>query len=135
MTVNLLAVLLAGVSSMIVGTVWFMPPVFGNRWRARTGVDPNKPTRRVLVYALSFVAALVTAAVLAIASACVQVAIGGAPVVVTLITASVLWLGFTAATTAVHYLFEGRRPGIYVINMGHELATVLVMAVIIGLFG
>jgi len=135
MSFNLLAILLAAVSSMVVGTVWFLPRVFGNRWQALTGVDPNKPKRPAVVYSLSFVMAFLTATVLSAAASGAQELLGGGAIVVALATASVLWLGFIAATSAVHYLFEGRSPRIFAINVGHQLVTVLVMAAILGAFG
>ena len=135
MHINLLAVLLAAVSSMVVGTIWYLPAVFGNRWQAKTNVDPNKPKNKAVVYTLAFLSAAVTAVVLAGATSVAAGELGGSFLVVALATASVLWLGFTAATGAVHALFEGRSPVIFAINSGHTLATVLVMAVIIGLLG
>jgi len=132
---NLLAVLLAALSSMIVGTVWFRPRVFGDRWQALTGVDPNKPKRPGVVYTLSFVMGLLTATTLSAAASSTLALLGGSALVVAPIVAAVLWLGFTAATSAVHYLFEGRSPRVFAINVGHQLVTVLVMAVILGLFG
>ncbi len=134
MHINLLAILLAAVSSMVVGTVWFLPAVFGRAWMTRTTVDPNKPKRRGLVYTLAFLAAAVTAVVLAAGTSVAHDLYGGSYLVVALAVASILWVGFTAATGAVHALFEGRAAGIYLINAGHTLVTVLVMAVIIGLF-
>lgn len=135
MSVNIIAILLAAVSSMIVGTIWFLPSVFGNRWQALTGVDPNTPKNRGLVYTLAFLAAVVTAAVLAGIVSLVHATLGGSYLLVALGVAAALWLGFTAATSAVHYLFEGRSKKIFAINTFHQLVTVLIMAVIIGLFG
>ena len=37
--INLWAVLLAAVSSMIVGSIWYMPAVFGNTWMKLTGTE------------------------------------------------------------------------------------------------
>lgn len=50
-----------------------------------------------------------------------------------LTTAFWLWLGFTAARIYVHDAFEGRRKKLTLLNSAHELLTVLIMAVIIGL--
>ncbi len=135
MSFNLIAIMLAAVSSMVVGTLWFRPRVFGNRWQALTGVDPNKPKRPGVVYALSFVLALLTATGLSAAASGAQELLGGSAIVVALAVASGLWVAFIAATSAVHYLFEGRSPRIFAINTGHQLVTVLLMAVILGLFG
>jgi hypothetical protein len=133
-----LAVLLAAVSSMVVGTVWFQPRVFGDRWQAITGKNPSRPRNPVGTYIGSFVSAAVTATVLWAATAVVAAAMGDgdgtSPLLIALVTATVLWAGFTAAPTAVHYLFEGRGVRLFAINSLHQLATALVMAVIVGLF-
>ena len=50
-----------------------------------------------------------------------------------LVTGFWLWLGLTAARIAVHDLFE-RRPGkLTILTVAHELVTIMVMALIIGL--
>jgi hypothetical protein len=43
------------------------------------------------------------------------------------------WLGLTAARIAVHDLFENRPNRLTLLTIGHELVTLLAMALIIGL--
>jgi hypothetical protein len=45
-----------------------------------------------------------------------------------------LWAGFTAARFITHDAFEGRPTSLTVLNIGHELVTVLIMALIIGVW-
>ena len=52
-----------------------------------------------------------------------------------LVTAVILWAGFTAARFVTHDAFENRPPALTVLNISHELVTYVVMALIIGLFG
>jgi len=49
------------------------------------------------------------------------------------LTALVLWAGFTAARFVTHDAFEGRPVGLTVLNCAHELVTLLVMGLLIGL--
>lgn len=138
--INWLAVALATLSTMVVGTIWYLPRVFGNRWQALTGVDPNKPKSRVAAYGGSFIASAITATVLAgavyVASETVFTQAGGTPfLAAALLTAALLWAGFTATRILVHELFESRPIAIWLITAAYELVTVLVMAVIIGLLG
>lgn len=134
-TINFLAIGLAGLSSMIVGTIYYLPALFGDRLTALIGVDPNKPKRPALTYVLSFVASTITAYVLAYMTWLTWASFGEQPLLPALITGFFLWLGFTAARMLVHDLFDGRDIRIFFITSGHELATVLVMALIIGLLG
>lgn len=43
--INYWAVLVVMVSSMIVGSVWYMPSVFGRRWAKLAGVDIADPKK------------------------------------------------------------------------------------------
>jgi hypothetical protein len=77
----------------------------------------------------------ITASVLAGAAAIAQNFYGGNFLVNTLLTALILWGGFTAARFVTHDAFEGRPKLLTLLTISHELVTVLVMALIIGLFG
>jgi len=136
--VNYLAVFLAALSSMVVGSLWYMPGVFGNAWMRMTGVtmDKNKGMSagaNVWMYGSVFVASLVTAYVLAHVTFLSHRFFGHSLLQDALSTAFWLWLGITAARMYVHDTFEGRRKKLTLLNAAHELVTVLVMAVIIGL--
>ena len=50
------------------------------------------------------------------------------------VTAVALWAGFTAARFITHDAFEGRPTNLTVMNIAHELVTVVVMAIIIGVW-
>ncbi len=50
-----------------------------------------------------------------------------------LTTAFWVWLAFTAARIFTHDVFEGRRKKLTLLNVSHELVTLLVMGAIIGL--
>ena len=131
--INWLAVALATLSTVVVGTIWYRPRVFGNRWQALTGADPNKPKSRAAAYGGSIVSSLVTAIVLAGATYMASEHFGTPFLGAALLTAAALWAGFTATRILVHELFESRPIGIWLITASYELVTVLVMAVIIGL--
>jgi hypothetical protein len=136
--VNYLAVFLAAVSSMVVGSIWYMPAVFGRSWMKLTGVKMDKKmggSQAGVTYGLTFVASLLTAFVLAHVSFIAHKFYGNSFLSDTVQTAFWLWLGFTAARLLVHDLFEFRRKKLTLLNAGHELVTVLVMALIIGAMG
>jgi hypothetical protein len=135
LSLNGIAIGLATLSSMIVGTVWYLPKVFGDSWMAITGKDPNNPTSKPLAYGGSFVASAITAIVLAIAVDVAAFAFGGSFLLVALATGGILWLGFTATRVLVHELFESRNLRVWAISVGYELVTLLAMAAIIGVFG
>ena len=84
---------------------------------------------------VTIIVSFITAWVLAGAAAIVQNFYGGGFLVNTLLTAVILWAGFTAARMVTHDAFDRRPWGLTVLNLAHELVTMLLMALIIGLFG
>ena len=136
--VNLIAVLVAGLSSMVVGSVWYTPKVFGNSWArlAKVKMDRKVSNREMTVLMGStLVASIITAYILAHVAYLSNQFFGNAFLQDSLTTAFWLWLGFTAARIYVHDAFESRPLKLTVMNAAHELLTVLVMGLVIGLIG
>jgi hypothetical protein len=135
--INWLAVVLATVSSMVVGFIWYAKPVFGRRWMRLSGIteeDTQKGAALPLI--ITFVVSFFTAAVLAGSAAIAQHFYDGTSFLVTsVLTAVILWIGFTAARMITHDLFDRRPSSLTVLNLAHELVTVVVMGIIIGAFG
>lgn len=134
--INIWAVLLAALSSMVVGSVWYTPKVFGNYWMRVAKVTPSGDAKdAVKPILITLVVSFVSALVLAGSAAISQHFYGGNFLANTLVTAVILWAGFTAARFITHDAFEGRPAGLTALNCAHELVTLTVMALIIGLFG
>jgi hypothetical protein len=133
--INYLAVIAATLSTMIVGSIWYTPKVFGNYWMKASGVTPSgKASDAVGPIIVTVIVSFITAWVLAGAVAISQHFYGGGFLVNALVTAVFLWAGFTAARFITHDAFDRRPRGLTVLNVLHELVTVLVMAVIIGVW-
>ena len=132
--INYWAVILATLSSMLVGSVWYTPKVFGNYWMREAGITPSGDAKDAIrPIAITLVVSFVTAWVLAGASFISFEFYGGSFLVNALVTAVILWAGFTAARFITHDAFDGRTRGLTILNCAHELVTVLLMALIIGL--
>lgn len=132
--VNYLAVVLATLSSMVVGTIWYMPNVLGNRWSKLTKVDLKKMgSNPAKAYGLTIVASFLTAFVLAHMSFIANQFYGNSFLYDSMMTAFWLWLGFTATRILVHDLFENRPTNLTLITVAHELLTLEVMALVLGL--
>jgi hypothetical protein len=131
--INIWAVLLATLSTMIVGSVWYTPKVFGSWWEKAARVE--NPANAVRAIVITVIVSFVSAWVLAGAAAIAQEFYGGSFLINSLVTAVILWAGFTAARFVTHDAFENRPPALTVLNISHELVTFVVMALIIGLFG
>jgi hypothetical protein len=133
--VNYLAVFLAMASSMVVGSVWYARPVFGNLWIKLAKVDMSKTGSAVKPILATAVVSLITAYVLAHVAFLSNQYFGNSFLQDSLSTAFWLWLGFTAARFITHDAFEGRPVKLTALNLGNEFVTIMVMGLIIGLFG
>ncbi|WDH80266.1 DUF1761 domain-containing protein [Microbacterium esteraromaticum] len=133
--INYWAVLIATASSMVVGSIWYAPKVFGTRWSKLAGVDMNRPGATAIVPIITTViVSFITAWVLAGASSIAWHFYEGSYFWAAVVTSVALWAGFTAARFITHDAFEGRSTKLTTLNIAHELVTVVVMAVIIGVW-
>ena len=133
--INWLAVILATVSSMIIGAIWYARAVFGRQWMRLAKIDESTMGTGVPQIILTVIVSFITALVLAGSAAIAQNFYGGNFLVNTIVTAVILWAGFTAARFITHDAFERRPMALTILTIGHELVTILVMALIIGLVG
>ncbi|WP_309064825.1 DUF1761 domain-containing protein [Microbacterium sp.] len=133
--INYWAVLIATASSMVVGAVWYAPKVFGTRWSRLAGVDMDRPANSAtMAIVTTVIVSFITAWVLAGASSIAWHFYEGSYFWAAVVTAVTLWTGFTAARFITHDAFEGRSTRLTTLNIGFELVTLLVMAIIIGVW-
>jgi hypothetical protein len=122
---------------MIVGSLWYMPAGFGSLWMKLAKVKPDRskmtPSMMLWMYGSVFVASLFTAYVLAHVTYLSNQYFQTTYMQAAVASAFWLWIGFTAARIYVHDTFEERRKMLTLLNLAHELVTVVVMAVVIGL--
>ena len=132
--INLVAVLLATVSSIVVGMIWYHPSVLGGKWTALAKINPKKGSMSWSmgsVIVSSFIMAYVLAHVSFLANQFFQ----NSFMYDTLMTGFWLWLGFQGPRMFMHDQFNQRRKKETLIHMGNDLVTILVMALVIGAIG
>jgi hypothetical protein len=127
--INFIAILVAGIDGMIIGSLWY-GPIFGKLWMKevgkteedlREGFNPGK------TYGLAALGHLVIAFVLAFLLDYVNaVTIIGA-----VMTAFWTWLGFVAATMFINHLFSGKSLKLYLLDSGYHLVVILTMSIIL----
>jgi D-alanyl-lipoteichoic acid acyltransferase DltB (MBOAT superfamily) len=134
MGVNLPAVLLAAAATMVVGFVWYSPLLFARPWMRLMGYAPDDKAKQDemrkgagKLYAISFVASLVGAFILAriIHHTAVHTVLHGAR------TAAGVWLGFVTTVQLTDMLFSKRPVALYLINTGYQLVCYLAMGAIL----
>ncbi len=133
--INYWAVLIATASSMVVGSIWYSLKVFGTRWAKLANVDTDRPgASAVLPIVVTVIVSFITAWVLAGATYLSWDFYGSGYLLNAVGTGVILWAGFTAARFITHDAFEGRPTQLTVLNIAHELVTILLMAIIIGVW-
>ncbi len=128
--VNYPAILVAAVANMVVGALWYSPVLFGNAWKAAIGKRMDQMGSPARGYAGAFVAAFVAAYAMARFFGFAQVQTIGWAIAL----AALAWLGFSATSSGVDYLFTGRSGRLYLINTGNQLVSFVVMGVILALW-
>lgn len=135
MEVNYLAVLVAAIASMVIGSIWYSPLLFGNIWIKLSGVKipTNKKKQQKMMltsFGLGFLVSLVTATVLSYFIGMVGAtdAAGGAEI------AFWVWLGFIATTQIGAVLWEQRSPKLFLIGASNMLVTTVLMGVILAVW-
>jgi len=129
--INWLAVLLAFVASMVIGFVWYLPAVLGNRWMAaigKTEEDLKNISGGAGIWVPMMVAAALTAILLAVLISKLELdnALAGG------FFALVLALVFRAGGHLIHNGFAGRPVAVTLIDSGHDLVAMTVAGLIIG---
>ena len=133
--VNLLAVLVCAIATMVVGFLWYSPALFANPWMKLMGYDPNDKAKIAEMqksagpsYGMSFIASLLAAFVLGklIAVAGFSTAIDGLKI------GLVVWLGFVTTVQLTNALFSRQPNKLYLINTGYQLVCYVVMGAILG---
>jgi hypothetical protein len=127
--INLIAVLVAAVSSFVVGGLWYSPTLFGKAWQREAG-DTRKPGEGhpAKIFGTSFVFALIAA----FAYAFIVRAPGSASVAA--IQGLVVGAGIVATSFGINYQFANRSTLLWLIDGGYHTVQFLLYGLIIGLW-
>jgi Protein of unknown function (DUF1761) len=133
--INYWAVLLATASSMIVGSIWYSRRVFGTYWMKLVGhTEESMRTGAAFPLIITVLVSFITAWVLAGAADISWRFYQGSFFWSAVLTGIILWAGFTAARMITHDAFDRRPSSLTVLNLVHEFVTIVIMAIIIGVW-
>ena len=129
--INYWAVLVAAVSNMIIGSIWY-GPLFGKLWMKHMGHSAEKMNelkKRSMgkLYFVAFIGSFVMAYVLAHFAA----VWGVGDVMGAVQLAFWIWLGFVATVVLSSVLWEGKSVTLYILNIAYYLVVLKVMAIIL----
>ena len=125
--INWLSVIVAAVSSFIVGGIWY-GPLFGKAWMNEFGFTKEDLKKRSIpkTFGLSLLLAFIAALIL-------DIFIG---VEADIVFATLAWFlagfGWVATLLGILYLFEMQSVKAYLINAGFCIISLTVMGVVLG---
>jgi hypothetical protein len=127
--VNLIAVLLCGVSSLVLGGLWYSPMLFANAWQRAAGLSDEqaKSGNIAVIFGGAFVLSLIAAYVFGMflgKSMPLAGAVGAG------FSAGLCWV---AASFGINYLFERRLLSLWLINGGYHTLQFTLFGLILGL--
>ncbi len=135
-SVNYLGVLLAAIGSMLVGFLWHSPLLFGKIWMKLKGFTSEslkeKQQKMGISYALTFLLTLVMSFVLSHIITFSNNFYGYSIIQTSLTTAFWVWLGFVMPVQATATIFEEKKWGLFAIDTGYQLTSLLIMGLILG---
>ena|SRR5579863_1271801 len=134
---NWLAVVVAAISTMVVGFLWYSPILFAKPWMREMGYDPTDKAKTDEMkksagpaYLGSTIAGFVTAVTLAL----FLDAIHAEDLHRGLAVSFHAWLGFVATVQFTGALFTKQSMKLFAINTGYQLVCFLVMGTILTLW-
>jgi len=133
--VSIVGVLLAALSAMVIGAIWYSNALFGKTWMKIIGINDAQMKKKMGSVMVGLMAvSIVTAYVMSYFVAYTHNYIGGSWLKAGVITALLAWVGFATTTVFAHGLFEPRDKQVLYINTGNRLVTLLAMGLILGAF-
>jgi hypothetical protein len=133
---NLIAIIVAGIIPMAVGSLWY-GPAFGGLWMKLTGrteEEIRESMKPIKMYVVTFIMALVTAWVLAqliqlrAEAFTVDGFFSGIQI------AFFVWLGFVITIGYQAVAFENQKVTLYLLNMAYNLVSLVAMGALLGVW-
>lgn len=137
-TINWLAVLVAGISSFVIGGIWYSPGLFGKAWMKDSNLTEAaiKAGNKGTIFGFTFIFSLLMAANIAmfLADGPADCPAGCAQKTDLTwgITAGFLAGIWTFCAIAIHSLFELKSWRLILINGGYSIVALMLMGAIIG---
>jgi drug/metabolite transporter (DMT)-like permease len=124
---NYWAILVAALSTFLIGGLWYSPAVFGKAWMRENGFSEEdmKKGNMAKIFGLAFLLGVISAVNLAMFMGPENDPTMGA-----------LWgflagAGWVATFVGTHYLFERKSFTLFLINAGYSVVALTIMGIIL----
>ena len=129
-SLNYWAILVAAVSTFLIGGLWYSPMMFTKPWMKENGYTEEdlKGANMPMIFGVAFILALIMSFNLAAFLGPEQNLVWG-------ISAGALaGIGWVATAFGVTYLFERKSMKLFLINAGYHIVAFMVMGAILGVW-
>jgi len=127
---NIVAILVVTAIDFFLGFLWYSKVVFGNLFLKNLGKTEDelqmKPLDGIMSVVVSFLTFLFFSIVLDL--------MGSFDILLSLVLALVVWIGFIATSNYYGVIYEGRNKVLYLIFILYKLVGLLIGALILGLW-
>ena len=127
---NIIAILVVTAIEFFLGFLWYSKAVFGKLFLKHLGKNEDevqmKPLDGILSVVISFLTFLFFGILLDF--------LGAFDVVISLLLALVVWVGFVATSNYYGVIYEGRNKMLYLIFILYKLVGLLIGALVLGLW-
>jgi hypothetical protein len=133
MEINFLAVIVSGIASWAVGSLWYSPILFGKSWQKEVGLSDEdiKGANMVLIFGTSLLLMLV-------------MALGLAPIITShgdditwyhgMFHGLLIGLMFIATSIGINYLYQRKSLKLFFIDAVYQVLIVVIAGLILGLW-
>lgn len=130
--INIWELIVASLSTFLVGFLWYGNFLFGKSWQKLAGLSDEDIAKgnMALIYGLAFVLNFVSAFFISFFTE-IAMMLGSSALLAGLF-AVVLCIGFVATSFGVNFLFSRKPLKLYLIDVGYMVVSFFVMGVIIG---
>jgi hypothetical protein len=127
---NIWAVLVAALSTFLIGGLWYSPALFGKVWMRENGFteESMKNSNMVKIFGLAFLLAVIAAVNLAMFMGTESSPTMGA------FYGFLAGFGWVATFVGTHYLFERKSFTLFLINAGYSVVALTIMGVIVAVW-
>ena len=129
---NILAVLVAWIISVLLGSFWYSPAGFSKLWSRLSGVDMMKTPKDESTRAIIFV--VISSLLQALALGLVLNSLHVSGLLEGLIASLILWFGFTALTTVGNTLYQRQSWKFWWLNSSFFLIVMVINGIIFSIW-
>ncbi len=139
--ISYLTVIIAAVVSMGLGFVWYSPVAFFKPWAKQMGYTPEfiEAERKRTGGQKGMIKTYIVLAVFSIVTAFIIAGLLNSLIVTgfgqLILVAFLLWLAFSMPVSLNNVLFGKDKIGLFAINTGYHLVSLILSTLIIGIFG